>query len=181
MKIKVMKGFTLIELLVVITIIGILATGAVQIFTAQLERARDSNRITDITALRWALEQAYQVNFRYPVATGTGFTTAVDPYLDDIPADVKQGENCVEGTTCFYAYNVGESWPGAVARSWFEISTAFESATNQTSRAAGNWDDTARLEMGINITWISTVVAEDVTDDACQVVADVLLVWEECN
>lgn len=54
------KGFTLIELLVVITIIGILATGAVTTFTSQIQKARDSTRISDIKALQTAVEQVYQ-------------------------------------------------------------------------------------------------------------------------
>jgi type IV pilus assembly protein PilA len=45
-------GFTLIELLVVITIIGILATGAVSVYTSQIQKARDSTRLTDIGAVR---------------------------------------------------------------------------------------------------------------------------------
>jgi prepilin-type N-terminal cleavage/methylation domain-containing protein len=45
-------GFTLIELLVVITIIGILATGAVSVYTSQIQKARDSVRLTDVTALK---------------------------------------------------------------------------------------------------------------------------------
>jgi general secretion pathway protein G len=54
------KGFTLIELLVVITIIGILATGATTVFTSQIQKARDTTRITDINALASAVEQSYQ-------------------------------------------------------------------------------------------------------------------------
>jgi prepilin-type N-terminal cleavage/methylation domain-containing protein len=45
-------GFTLIELLVVITIIGILATGATSVYTSQIQKARDSTRISDIHILR---------------------------------------------------------------------------------------------------------------------------------
>jgi prepilin-type N-terminal cleavage/methylation domain-containing protein len=45
-------GFTLIELLVVITIIGILATGATSIYTSQIQKARDSTRITSISAIQ---------------------------------------------------------------------------------------------------------------------------------
>jgi prepilin-type N-terminal cleavage/methylation domain-containing protein len=46
------KAFTLIELLVVITIIGILATGAVATYTSQIQKSRDSTRLTDLSALR---------------------------------------------------------------------------------------------------------------------------------
>lgn len=52
MKISVQKGFTLIELLVVITIIGILATGAVTVYTSQIQKARDTTRISDIKAIQ---------------------------------------------------------------------------------------------------------------------------------
>lgn len=45
------KGFTLIELLVVITIIGILATGAVSIYSGAQAKARDAQRQNDITSL----------------------------------------------------------------------------------------------------------------------------------
>jgi prepilin-type N-terminal cleavage/methylation domain-containing protein len=45
-------AFTLIELLVVITIIGILATGATAVYTSQIQKARDSVRITDIKSLQ---------------------------------------------------------------------------------------------------------------------------------
>lgn len=46
------RGFTLIELLVVITIIGILATLGVSQFTAQLQKTRDSKRISDIEKIK---------------------------------------------------------------------------------------------------------------------------------
>jgi len=52
MKKQIIKAFTLIELMVVITIIGILATGAVSVYTSQIQKARDSNRITSLKALQ---------------------------------------------------------------------------------------------------------------------------------
>jgi general secretion pathway protein G len=58
-------GFTLIELLVVITIIGILATGAVTMYTSQIQKARDTTRINDQKALQSAIEQVYQDNTEY--------------------------------------------------------------------------------------------------------------------
>ncbi len=60
------KGFTLIELLVVITIIGILATGAVTTFTSQIQKARDTTRISDLKALGGGVEQFYQDTSVYP-------------------------------------------------------------------------------------------------------------------
>lgn len=49
---KTKKAFTLIELLVVITIIAILATGATTVYTAQIQKARDSTRFTDLNAVQ---------------------------------------------------------------------------------------------------------------------------------
>ncbi len=66
MKKMLQKGFTLIELLVVITIIGILATGAVTVYTSQMTKARDSTRLSDIKALQGAIEQAYMDDYEYP-------------------------------------------------------------------------------------------------------------------
>jgi prepilin-type N-terminal cleavage/methylation domain-containing protein len=63
------KGFTLIELLVVITIIGILATGAVSVFTTQLQGARDSTRIGDMKTMETALHQLFSDNSEYPEFT----------------------------------------------------------------------------------------------------------------
>lgn len=63
---KSTRGFTLVELLVVITIIGILATGAVSVYTSQIQKARDTTRITDVEALKSGIEQAYQDTTSYP-------------------------------------------------------------------------------------------------------------------
>ena len=55
------KGFTLIELLVVIAIIGILASAALLALSRTQERARDSNRKSDLNQIRTALV-AYQTD-----------------------------------------------------------------------------------------------------------------------
>jgi prepilin-type N-terminal cleavage/methylation domain-containing protein len=62
----IQKGFTLIELLVVITIIGILATGAVTTFTSQIQKARDTTRISDTKALESGIQQFYQDSSVFP-------------------------------------------------------------------------------------------------------------------
>jgi general secretion pathway protein G len=86
----IQKGFTLIELLVVITIIGILATGAVTTFTSQIQKARDTTRISDVKALQGAIEQGYQDQGEYP-GLGVVFDTDVDAYLPRLPSDPKTG------------------------------------------------------------------------------------------
>jgi general secretion pathway protein G len=71
MKLLQKKGFTLIELLVVITIIGILATGGVAIYTSQIQKARDTTRIGDIKVIQSGVEQNYQDAGEYPLDAAT--------------------------------------------------------------------------------------------------------------
>ena len=60
------RGFTLIELLVVITIIGILATGGVVTYTSQIQKARDTTRLSDVKALQGGIEQTFGDISVYP-------------------------------------------------------------------------------------------------------------------
>ncbi len=53
---NIKKGFTLIELLVVIAILGLLSSLALVSFGNIREKGRDTKRLTDIDALRTALE-----------------------------------------------------------------------------------------------------------------------------
>ena len=89
-------GFTLIELLVVITIIGILATGGVVTYTSQIQKARDTTRITDVKALQSGIEQYYQDKAEYPDATTASFS-GVTSYVPKMPKDPKSGQFCNNG------------------------------------------------------------------------------------
>ncbi len=64
------KGFTLIELLVVIVVIGLLA--AIVLFSIDNIRAkgRDSNRVSDIKAIKEGLSMYYNNNYLYPDSGG---------------------------------------------------------------------------------------------------------------
>lgn len=60
------KGFTLVELLVVISIIAILSTIGLTIYTGAQKSARISKRIRDLAAVQTALELYYNSNKAYP-------------------------------------------------------------------------------------------------------------------
>ncbi len=142
-------GFTLIELLVVITIIGILATGAVSVYTSQIQKARDSTRITDIGALRWWIEQFYQDKGEYPTGGATGTFSGVVVYVS-MPSDPKTTQ--ASGRSIFdYLYNVSAD-SNTIINQEYEVSTNFEQSGNITEKAAKDWwDDDDRLEQGIRL------------------------------
>lgn len=153
-------GFTLIELLVVITIIGILATGAVSVYTSQIQKARDTNRVTDIKALQSWVEQFYQDTSEYPqggIDWLSGSLTDVQDYVPKFARDPKDHQSCNGSTECGYAYIVAADSNGILQ--WaYELSTWFENTWNTTNKAGTDWwDDNSRLELSIWSSVLSTV------------------------
>lgn len=63
------KGFTIVELLIVIVVIAILATLVIVTFTGIQQKARDSQRQTDINAIDSHLEAYFAENGKYPSFT----------------------------------------------------------------------------------------------------------------
>lgn len=64
------RGFTIVELLIVIVVIGILAALVVTTFTGIQQKARNTERQTDIKAIHGQIEAYYAQNGSYP-ALGT--------------------------------------------------------------------------------------------------------------
>ncbi len=60
------KGFTIVELLIVIVVIGILAALVITTFTGIQQKARDTERTTDIKALHGQVEAFYAQKGFYP-------------------------------------------------------------------------------------------------------------------
>lgn len=146
------KAFTLIELLVVITIIGILATGAVNVFTTQLQKARDSTRISDINALRNAVEQFYQDTSNYPKKSDKfGDDDGIGNYIQwSAPSDPRTG-SASANSVFDYLYSVSPD-DNTILLQEYELSTHFENQGNIANRAEwDDWDDNFRLEVWINL------------------------------
>lgn len=149
------KGFTLIELLVVITIIGILATGAVTVYTSQIQKARDTTRISSVKGLQSGIEQFYQDVSEYPVGRDgwwdggqAGSNTTVNDYVPNLAEDPKHNNTC-NGSRCGYVYNAGADSNG-ITNGAYEISTAFENQGNVDNKAdKDDGEDGDRLELGI--------------------------------
>ena len=60
------QGFTIVELLIVIVVIGILAALVITTFTGIQQKARNTERQTDIKALHGQIEAYYAQNGKYP-------------------------------------------------------------------------------------------------------------------
>lgn len=177
---KTKLGFTLIELLVVITIIGILATGAVWVYTAQIQKARDSNRLTSLEALRWAVEQFYNDSYEYPEGGDfgedwdiNGSTVAwIKSYLPKLPVDPKDQQTCnnawqANDSICVYRYIVDNDKNG-ITNGAYEISTPFENDWNIAKSAANTndgWDDEQRYETWL-INWATAAMDTSIHDKA---------------
>jgi len=184
---KTKLGFTLIELLVVITIIGILATGAVWVYTSQIQKARDTTRITDMDAVRGSIEQAFQDMGMYPWnATTIAASSACDSsatvstswiyciiklwFLNALPKDPKSSQSW-NGSPLEYTYNFWDvNW---VVNQAFEVSTAVESDWFKSSKAtssADGWDDDSRIEFWTLKDWSGTDIntcLNGSTDNTC--------------
>lgn len=60
------RGFTIVELLIVIVVIGILAALVIVTYTGIQQKARDTERKTDINAIHGQVEAFYAQNGSYP-------------------------------------------------------------------------------------------------------------------
>jgi prepilin-type N-terminal cleavage/methylation domain-containing protein len=66
LKNKASKGFTIVELLIVIVVIGILAALVVTTYNGIQQKARDTERKTDVNALHGQIEAYQAQNGKYP-------------------------------------------------------------------------------------------------------------------
>ena len=69
------QGFTIVELLIVIVVIGILAALVITTFTGIQQKARNTERQTDIKALHGQVEAYFAQNGKYPTLANLNDTT----------------------------------------------------------------------------------------------------------
>jgi len=69
LKKKAASGFTIVELLIVIVVIGILAALVVTTYNGIQQKARDTERKTDVNALHGQIEAYQAQNGKYPTLT----------------------------------------------------------------------------------------------------------------
>jgi len=145
-------GFTLIELLVVIVIIGLLSTWWVTLFATQLQKARDSNRVSDLNNLKSALTQYYTEHSRFPTHNANWAPSdtliTVNSFLPWLVRDPRH-DNVCGLTKCWYVFRTWHDWSNIPF--WaYELSTWFENQSNVASLAANSndrWNDANRYEI----------------------------------
>src|SRR6201993_494731 len=69
------SGFTIVELLIVIVVIGILAGLVIVTYNGVQQKARDTERTTDIKALQGQLEAYQAQNGKYPTLANVNDAT----------------------------------------------------------------------------------------------------------
>lgn len=78
LKKKASQGFTIIELLIVIVVIGILAALVITTYNGIQQKARDTERKTDINAVQGQVEAYQAENGKYPCLASVTSTCAAD-------------------------------------------------------------------------------------------------------
>ena len=72
------KGFTIVELLIVIVVIGILAGLVITTYNGIQQKARNTERTTDLKTFQSQLEAYYATNAYYPGTDSLGTTSATN-------------------------------------------------------------------------------------------------------
>jgi general secretion pathway protein G len=81
------KGFTIVELLIVIVVIGILAGLVITTYNGIQQKARNTERTTDLKTFQSQLEAYNANNGRYPTTADLGTTSATN--VSFIASDLK--------------------------------------------------------------------------------------------
>ncbi len=84
---KKQSGFTIVELLIVIVVIGILAGLVITTFNGIQQKARDTERETDVKALHSQLEAFWAQKGYYPSLADMNNTTFVSTNMKGLSSD----------------------------------------------------------------------------------------------
>lgn len=84
------QGFTIVELLIVIVVIGILAALVITTFTGIQQKARNTERQTDIKAIHGQVEAYYAQNGKYPTLANLNDSTWRTANIKGLDVDALQ-------------------------------------------------------------------------------------------
>jgi prepilin-type N-terminal cleavage/methylation domain-containing protein len=107
---KTNRGFTIVELLIVIVVIGILAALVVVTYNGIQQKARDTERKTDVNAIHGQVEAYQAQNGKYPTMANindASFRSANMKGLDPAALQDPKGSSqalCGSASASCYAY-----------------------------------------------------------------------------
>jgi prepilin-type N-terminal cleavage/methylation domain-containing protein len=110
------SGFTIVELLIVIVVIGILAALVIVTYNGIQQKARDTERKTDIKALQGHMEAYWADQAKYPTLAQSNDTTfrstnfkGLDGSAFADPKNASSQTLCATSTASCYGYAVTPS------------------------------------------------------------------------
>ena len=115
LKTKDRQGFTIVELLIVIVVIGILAALVIVTYNGIQQKARDTERKTDVNAVASHLEAYNAQNGRYPTLADVNDSTFRSANMKGLPDDALKDPKGSSTALCgsvganCYAYVVSPS------------------------------------------------------------------------
>ncbi len=137
---KKQQGFTIVELLIVIVVIGILAALVITTFTGIQQKARDTERTTDVKALHGQIEAYYAQNQKYPTLgnmnDASWRTTNMKGLDQDALKDPKGGST---------AALVASAASGAYS---YDVKASDDTACDNSAKDCAKYTLTATLEGG---------------------------------
>jgi len=109
---KKSSGFTIVELLIVIVVIGILAALVIITYSGIQQKARDTERKTDVNGVHGQVEAYYAQNGKYPTLANVNDATfrsdnmkGLDPAALEDPKGTAQ-ELCAAASDTCYGYTL---------------------------------------------------------------------------
>jgi type II secretion system protein G len=133
------QGFTIVELLIVIVVIGILAALVITTFTGIQQRARNTERQTDIKAIHGQVEAYYAQNGRYPTLDNMNDATFRSTNMKGLDAEALKDPKDTAATPVLvaapaanvYAYDVERAGGGTCDNATNDCAEYTLTATNE--------------------------------------------------
>ncbi|HEX7483861.1 MAG TPA: prepilin-type N-terminal cleavage/methylation domain-containing protein [Candidatus Saccharimonadales bacterium] len=160
------RGFTIVELLIVIVVIAILAAITIVAYNGIQGRAKDSTRLSDMTAIRKALELYKTANGQYPEENAASweysttdpqnFLSALKPYMTKIPVDPANDAN---NFYYYYLYDAGSAAWGVtcpVGRGKFYVLGAWGLDAGGGITSSPGWNCENGSTVPTNSSWVPT-------------------------